>query len=992
MKPKFLWMSWLMILGLIASSLWFAAPANAAPQTVNTLPGKPAQSDVPSGGEYLIALPVTPPDPAQFHQPLNHAAAREFAYGITNRQAAPIVSILKQMQDEGSLSSFEVRADLHGIAVHGLAAEKFSQLAYLPGIAAVLPLGEEQNACAVASAQALIQQVEGISHTVTLDPSAISLAEAEVQTTNPSIEVFYYEDGWGSVSGQTNANTTVRLRIIRGGAVMATESTTSNSDGYYNFYPTWVGCQDDNYNWLIHPGDLIEVTAAGRTYITVVANLLAWMDPLTNQVSGKTDPGRSIAVTVNQMENTQCQSSQFNLTVTPSINGDFTANFGSLIDFKRDAYAIVYSRDANGNSTVQYTSAYSLNVDSAWGAIYGYLKPYTPFILTLLRGSTPISTYDGTTAMDGYFYGWFSEETQPGDVVTVSGGEVTVQYTVAPLTGISLNTALDQVSGITAPNRRIVIYFNKEGRYNDMPTSCSYGSYCTIQNSNMGGGFSASASGFDLVRGDQISLAIYDSEGNKQYHALRVPLISANLTGQRLEGVWQNQPDSYLTVTHKDSGGSVRNIYTGIYVNWHDFYFSTGLSANIHPGDRFEVSDGTRTETMIVPATLPTARLNSSSGHLTGNAPAGSNQILAQLWDYLSGLDGYVDYCRELNPASPGAFDLSFSGAQVNGRDYADIYIRGTDGHYTSLYRRAFYVYHWIGYTDVGGYTESSNVNVNVILRRGTTMLDSLSLNSDQSGYWYALFNTSTSPGDRIEVTTGDGNTVYLDVPQMTMNHDLPANQIYGKSPANRPVQVQLRRHTKNGYYSQNQIVNADGGGNYSAYFNGMYWSRDCSRVALNHRCSASGLRYYTQAGHGLFLWGGYPPSAPADSFENDDALANASPYTVPQTHTFHTDSDADWVSITVPPADVNTITYMLRSVNMGWTVDTRIDLYRSDGTPITWGYGWDGFGWVPDAAGTYYVKVTPYNSNAAAFCDSYYELLIEPVRSRIFLPNINQR
>lgn len=985
-KPGFLY--WLVIFGLLVGSTVWTKPARAAGEA---LPALSDQND-PSTQDYLIIFPVLQPDAQQFNERLERPVARDYAHQMIFQQAAPLLAELERLKDEGSLSKFEIKPELHGIALYGLASGKINEL-NLPGIAAVLPLGEEPPACAAAAAQALTRQVEGISQTAGLRRSTLALADTGVQTTNPSIEVYYYEDGWGGVSGQTNGSISVSLRILRGGAVQVTESTTSSNDGYYYFYPDWMGCPSNTYSWSLRPGDVVEVTAAGKTYRTVVANLIAWADPLANQISGNTDPGRTVAITVSQRVANSCQWSDFSLTVSPNANGDFSANFGSLVDFDRSASVMVHSRDANGNSTYRYSDPFALRVDFSRGDVFGYLKPLTAYTLTLLRGGNPIDTYNDTTLINGYFYGWFSEQLQPGDVVAASGGGVTVQITIAPLSGVSINPALNQVSGTTAPNRHMTISLSKAiGFYQSLPSSCSYGYACFFQNSGSAGSFAITSTGFDLIRGDFVYLDIYDNEGNVQYHSLRVPLISANLSNQRLQGVWQSQPDTYLTITHKDGGGSVQNVYNDVWVYWYDLTFSVSLVGSINPGDQFEISDGTLTETMVVPAALPTARLNSSTGRLTGNAPSGSSQVLAMLWDYRPDTDRLETYCNEANPASPGAFDLTFSGAQVSGGDDSSIYIRGADGHYTSLYRRAFYVYHWLGYQDVNGSTESPNVNVTITLRRGTTVLDSVIRSSNSRGYWYVFLNSVPNPGDRIEVTTADGNTVNLDLPELTANEDVPANRIYGKSPAGRPVLVELRRHTRNGFNRLNQVVNADGEGNYTAFFNNLYWSRDCSAVSLAHRCAASGLRYYTPAGHGIFLWGEYPPPAPADSFEPDNDMASAVPYSVSQTHTFHSESDEDWVSFSVPAGDVHTYRYQISTFNTGWEVEPRIDLYRSDGTPIAWGYGWDGIQWLPDAAGTYYIKITPLDDYSAAFCDAYYDVLIQPVRSEIFLPAITRR
>ena len=945
----------------------------------------------PPPRDYLVALPVVLPDPAEVPPGLSLEQAVAYARGLTYRQARPIVAELRRLQAEGKIADFDVRPDLHGVAVKGATSDALEELSRRRGIAAVLPLEGEPPACAVAAAEALPEQVSGLSQMTAGPAQSLMAAPTAVRATDPSIDVYAPpRRTWTYVAGKTTSNTAVTMRILRGGRVIATQSTTSNSGGYYYFYPSWHSCPTRGYNWSLRPGDVVEVTAHGNTVSTVVAYLSAWVDPDANIVAGRTDTGRSVEVRLFSYKGDLCSGTTYTQTVGTDDGGNFSADFTGQVDFDRKSYAAVYARDGNGNSTYALFYAYRVTAEFDSGRFGGYLKPEVGFTATLSRGGSIVSTYSGRSDSRGYYYGWFTDTIRSGDIIQVSGGGVSMEYTVADL-DVTLDPTTDRATGTTGAGRAVKAYFYKRTWWGYVRTGCSWNSDCASTTADGSGAF-ALTTGLDLARGDAAYFYVYDTEGNYQYTWDRpVPAIVANLTWNRVEGYWGDPDAGYVTVTLKSSGGTVKETDSRVWVySWGEF--STWMSSDIVPSDIIEVTDGAVTETMTVQDL--TARLDGGTGHLTGNAPHG--HLVAALWDFRRDSRFWYGYCSETDVASP--YDLTFGDAQVGGQDYADVWSSGPDGHYTYRNAYAFTVNVEKGGNDVDGYTETPSTPVTVTLQRGGSPIAVYTTTSSSRGYFRGTLSGGTpvtiTQGDTVQVQTGDGDSVSLPVPELTANADAAHNRIYGKSLANEPVWPEVRRHYNGGWYASSQVITADVSGNYSASFAGLYWSRDCSSVDIGHRCAQPAVRYYNSDGHQVWLEGPSPQPVGPDIYESDDISTTARAYTGVQFHTFHATTDTDWITFTVPQADVDDgVPYRIETLNLGWGMATRVRLYATDGATLLgeWtGYEWyHGVSvlWTPTAAGTYYLEVSPPSSSYAAYCDAVYDLMVLPVRAQVYLP-----
>jgi len=984
MYKKLLWIGIAVVSAMLSLAVvaFLSATASAAPSAIATS-ASPAGEGTPLP-DYLIALPVRLPESAEIPAGLTPEQAADYARRLTYHQARPALAELERLRAEGKVAGFEVRPDLHSVAVEVTAPDALSRV---QGAGAMLAKGDEPPACAAAAADALVEQVLGLSRAAALAPLA-------PQATDPSIDVY---DPPGStytyVRGRTAFTaTTVTMRILRRGQVIATRSTASNSGGYYYFYPSWQSCPTSGYNWTLQPGDVVEVTVGGNTVSTVVASLSAWVDPVANVVAGQTDAGRSAEVHLYHYGDNFCSSTHFSHIASTDGSGNFSADFTDQVDFNRMAYSTIYARDANGNST--YASFYAYRIYSRFGSssIYGYLKPKVSFTATLSRpGSLHLVPYTGQSDADGYYNAWFGVEIQPGDIIHVSGGGVSMQYTATSL-DVALDHTTDQAAGATGANRQVKAWFYKRDDGYYLQTSCTGGSHCASTIAQSSGSFTLPTT-LDLARGDYASFYVYDAERHYQYSSERpVPAIVAEV-GSRVMGYWGDPTAGYVTITIKSAGGVVK--YTtpwGVWVDSWDGEFSDWPWVTIVPSDTIEVTDSAMTETMTVQNF--SARLDGGTGHLAGAAY--DDHLLATLWDFRRESGGWWTYCTETDVVSE-AYDLTFSGAQVGGQDDGAAWNTGPDGHYTYRYFHAFAVNAEKGDDYVNGYSETPNTAVTITLGRGGNPLVVYTTTSQSSGYYYAYLSDVTpvtiTQSDTVTVQTGDGDAVSVPIPELTANTDGADNRVYGRSPASEPVNAQVRRHYRYGWYGYSRNTAADASGDYSVNFDGLYWWRDCSAVDAGHACSQPSVDYYNAAGHHIWLEGPLPQPVGPDGYEDDDVYTSASAYVGLQSHTFHVVTDTDWVSFTVPAGDAGSAVYRIETLNLGWGMDTVLYLYALDGTTLIDSDDDGGEGsaslivWTPVATGTYYVMVEPYSSGSTAYCDAVYDLEIFIVRAHIYLP-----
>ena len=949
--------------------------------------------------DYLIVLSIPALDPEEVPPDLTPDQAAEYARRLTDRQAGPVLAELERLRAGGLITGFEFRPDLHGVVVKGARPDALKVLSRRSGVAAAMRYsGDAPPVCAVATAQALPGEILGLSRLAAI-ASQIQVAKRDAQDVNPTINAYVPPGNTGDAQtyfwGLAAPLTTVTMRILRGGRVIANQSITSYSEGWYSFAPSWQSCPTWGYNWSLQPGDTVEVTVQDRTVSTVIADLRAWVDPQTNTVSGRTDPGRSVLIRVDDYKDHPCYKTSHDQTVSTDENGNFTADFSTVVDFDRKAAASVYAYDACGNSTY-YDAFYAYHISTYYG-FSSYLKPEVDFSATLSRTGNILSECSGRSRADGYARCEFTTTIQAGDVVSVSGGGVDVQYTAATLDAF-LDPQTRTISGTTDPGRQVrAIFYRRASEGEHVRTTCWAGSSCVSGRAYEDGTFILSTTS-GLVRGDYVRLCVYDEEGNDQCDQFSAPVIAATLDQYEIQGYWGRS--GTLTVTLKDHTGAVKSIRAGIQAaSGGGFYVN--MTSTITSSDIIEVTDGALTETMTVGDL--TVRLDDDQG-LTGNSSGG--HLIAELWDFRHGSSfqsGSLDWIRLCDERDVDSGEYSFSpwGVQLGGQDrVTTVWLRDPEGHVTrrQVYLYAFTVNAQKGDDYVEGYTETPHTPVTITLLRNSETVAVTTTTSTSWGGNYAAHLSGSAPvtiteGDVLIVQTGDGDYVALTIPQLTVYADGMNNTVYGKSPPNEPVIAQIRRYDHLVWYHYYRPTVADSSGDYSASFNGLYWW-DCSPVSTGHWCAQPAAYYYNDAGHLVWVEGPEPQPVKPDAYENDDDADHAHTYTGVQSHTFHTGTDADWVTFTVPQEDVESGTpYLVKMFNMGMGLAMRVHLYDANMNLLGDWLGYGGrersisFGWTPPGAGTYYLEMAPLGSAYGGYCDALYNLLVLPLRGQVCLP-----
>ncbi|KAA3660591.1 MAG: hypothetical protein DWQ04_18955 [Chloroflexi bacterium] len=940
------------------------------------------EKEAPTDNVYYIALNVPSVDSYQINLPFGPEGVETAVWQALKQESQPIVNELEQLQMRQLISGYELQQGTNSVAVYGV-----SDAAHLQTLNQTASVYQnELPKCAIDSAQAMQEQIAGLMQTQSMKENAV----LNRVTAVPSIIVQTVpKSNYSSVNGYADGNKTVTMNLIRNGQTVATQSTTSSSNGFYYFSPSWQSCPFPDYSWQAKTGDVVQVSANGQTASTTVVDISLSVDPITNIASGTTAPGRTVVVNIYQPQNGICSGTSQSKQTT-AASGNYNLDFSSLLNFNRAASGQAYAKDGNGNSTYTYAHAHTIYAYFNSYEFAGVISPSSSYTAKLQRSGSTLDMVTGSSSGNGYFNDNFSYEIEPGDIIQLSGSNFTnFQYTAVDLT-TTFNINTNQLTGTTASNRTVSASFNKRSNsYDVVTTTCSYGYDCESTTSNSSGNYTLNAS-IDIERGDYAYVYVYDTNGMYQYTSggVNAPAIVATPNSSQIKGLGTT-PYTYVSITLKNSSGIVKDSATDYSDYEGEFY--EWMNTTVYPGDIIEINDGSTTTSMTVQNT--DTYLNSSTDRLNGTA---SGKLLALLWDYDAGFY-WNDYCASTN--ATGSVNLAFSSANIDGQDYAKVYNTGADGHYTYQYIRAFTVNAEFDYDSVYGYTTHRQDNVTIQHKRNSTVLETITeTSSTTNGFFYVFLSNSFQTGDVLVVTSSQGDSTTLTVPTLTVSIPQTGDKITGTGPANQKVFVLLSRLYNNGSYGWGFYETVNASGNYSVSLDDgydYYWGYDCSAVEVQGHCNRALTRHYTSNGHQFVAYSPYPDDAPADNYENDNASSSAKAYSSTQSHSFHTSSDTDWVKFTVTNDDLGK-TYYIETRNLGWGMDTILYLYDTDGTTqLAWnddgGAGLASLiAWQPTASGTYYVRVDPYDNDNTAYCDALYDLSI--TTNRIFLPIVGKQ
>jgi hypothetical protein len=951
-------------------------------QAQDTKPSEPVVSASSAVNDVLLLFTYPKIEPGDIPPLFSPDEAPVYAARLIERQALQIRPELQQYRQAGQISGFSVKPEQAGIVVQVKDPAVLGQLAQLPGILGVYPAAEA-GACSAQVAKGLEQVLISQSFRA---PDAV-LAPASANITDPSIQISHMGGStYGNVSGTTIASTTVTLRILRNGAVAGTGKTTSNPDGTYAIY-TQNGACDPAMQWSVLDNDIVEVTAHGSVSSAIVNAITAWVDPVTNKVTGVTTGASTVKIVLATHPSNYCATTY----TTQSTSSDAAGNFEKVFaDFDRLASATVSVEDANGNITYTSFGAFSFNPTLGSGNISFRWKIGETVHATLMRSSSVIWSSDWTLPA-GYSYGLgigTGQSLQAGDILNLSSAIGSMSYTMAPFSLI-VDPAADSISGSTAAGRKVAAY---EYKSSYLP-ACSTTTACLTTTADGAGAYSLST---PIGPGDYASGYSIDAEGNTQYSGtVYTPGLITEIQYDDVGIAWPNTKS--LTVTLKDSGGVTKqtlSVSTSSPTSVYWWYFSSQMVA----GDKIEVTDGTISASMTVQNIA--AKLAANTGHLTGTSANG--HLKASLYDFRGAMGGTFYSCQETQVTN-GSFDLANTGYQIGPQDYDNLSLAGADGYYNNYYARAFKVNIGKANNYVWGYTETPGAQVNISVWRNGTQLTTQSVISNNltSQYNYD-FDTATigslQVGDTVKVAVpSESNSADLVIPTLSIAADAAGHRLYGVAPAGQGVSLWINyRYNPNStnWWLLGSVL-ADGAGNYSLASSGNL-SYNCTPILAGGTCIGGEVGYYYPTKENVVWIDQYPANVAPDSLESDNSFGTAQPYSGVQTHTFDTMIDEDWVKFTVSQADMdNSRRFRLVTFNLGPGMDTKLELYAPNGaTLLTSNDNYAGLLasqilWKPASAGTYYVRVLPYNSTYTQYCGAFYSLRI--TNNDIMIPMVRR-
>lgn len=815
-------------------------------------------------------------------------------------------------------------------------------------------------------------------------------APNHVQATNPRISIVMRGD-YAYVAGGSDPNTQVAI-VIRdsSGEIIASGTVTSDDSGRFFFRPNSQGCGESA--WVIGPGDVVEVTAAGNTSSTVVAPISASVDPNTDTITGHTIPNRSIELVIDPTDSDCDDEPQFK-TISSDDNGGY--NSPLIGGFDRSGWVVVIVLDANGNDTQSYFWPPHIVIDYD-GEISGHVEPEVEYSLSLKRGNKIIGTLNGTTDKFGYFEDEFAETLQSGDVIQASGDGTEVSTIYAEVTKLFVDYESQIITGTVESegNGRLVRVSPCRSDELDCEEPCG----CAVGSVGMDGNFilDYTESGFTLIRSDtDFSPGLYDGEGNTQLLSGRitVPYLEITPYDDSVRGYW-GETGAVVTMTLRDSEGVVKGTDSDTIgdSNSYSTSFFGYLNSQVKPGDRIDASDGSYTMTV---SSVPnvTAYLDANDDTVSGSAP-GEGSLVGDLVEYyyqFGGSSGRRHYCNT-GTYSGGSYTVNFgSQSDVKANFETYVYYPETNGHIITVYSHAFAMNAEKNGNHVYGFTPIHEIDVGIELWRDGAVKTTMTTTSESDGsFSIDLIDTvpmTITQSDTVRIDP-EGMTAYeLEIPELTVHEEPNQNRVSGRAPAHSTLQVYLDQPSTHDYWWD--LTTADADGDYFLDFDGIF-NNDCLEAQVG-ACTQPETVYFNDEGHTVYIWGSEPGPVSADVYESDDIYLSASTYTNLQSHTFHTYDDVDWVSLAVGDDDVGVIYYFLTE-NLGINANTNLYLYDTDGftelaSDTSYSSDSSEIAWTAISPGTYFVKIVPESTLNTVDCGSTYDFIIE--RNRIFLPNI---
>jgi multiple sugar transport system substrate-binding protein len=415
--------------------------------------------------------------------------------------------------------------------------------------------------------------------------------------------------------------------------------TDSGVVGPANWNPS-VGIKEFHLgNFDLKPGHIVTLTSATTTKVLTITDInVTDINPNLNTISGTAVAGS--AVQAWQHEEPHC-----NFEMITDGNGFWTVDF-SQCNFGPGVGGGVGQKDADEDSTVYFWNVpnpriFALLGDQrvhAWGWPAGTL-----LTLTIENPATQQSPdYSGTqvaTAFEDWDHGFewgITFEIQPGYVVTVSGGGLTKQLTVAPLSVTNVDIVEDTVSGTGNPGYEIHV-----GMLCD-DNSCTRRNIYVDANGNWFADFSVPGNNeeetvFDIRPGSGTGVYQIDEDNDATNVGWNVPNYSLHAVPAHPEvhgHSWPLDADVTLTIDN-DTNPNNGTLYTRTKNVSDDPWcgepcFDLLGVFDLEVGQYVTMTDGSYTSAVHV-SVLKITEVNSDNDTVSGIADPGS-RVAVNIW------------------------------------------------------------------------------------------------------------------------------------------------------------------------------------------------------------------------------------------------------------------------------------------------------------------------------------------------------------------------
>lgn len=449
--------------------------------------------------------------------------------------------------------------------------------------------------------------------------------------------------------------------------------------------------------------------------------------------------------------------------------------------------------------------------------IFGNTAPNTIVNVSLLTSNGVVKATNSTTSTSAgaFSISLYNDDglTQPvlgGDTVRVTPqGASTVSVNVVPLTA-RFNRTAKTVAGTGPVSSALFVTLHHR------QTEETWLDYTVNATTEASGSYSASFSSVGPISSDDRGTVTYMyPDGNTAYVDFRPPYVTANISTGGFSG-YTPAGKTLITATLKAGNGSIKGIATLLSdsTGFYSSYFSD-LNSNpimIVPGDTLEIAQPGESLVSLSVATI-TGSANMATDSVSGQAPANSTLKVTL---YLDATDG-SSFVWTISDAS-GNYSADFRPNDIRRGDWGEVIFENTAGNRTLFEYSVPYICVHLNTDYAHGYT-TPDISYTVTLKDSAQVVKAtFSGISYPDGYFNASFYDLSGspvliqPGYVVQMVPQTGDTLTVNVVELTAQANVNTDMVQGKGPANSSLTV----WAANSYL----IVTVDNQGNFTANFN----------------------------------------------------------------------------------------------------------------------------------------------------------------------------